>query len=420
MADSTLFPKNIAQMPLAERMRPQNFEEFFGQDDIAGKGKPLRNAIEKDALQSVILWGPPGSGKTTLARMIANKTGGVFVHFSAASMGVPELKVLVREAEDRSRLHKKRTILFVDEIHRFNKTQQSAFLPSVEDGTIILVGATTENPSFEIISPLLSRSLVLVLESLTDEALEKILIRALKDKTQGLGKEKVSIDKKSAERMIGFADGDARVLLNTLEFAVQNTPKNMEGKIIIDEKRLQEILQKKAIRYDKKGEDHYNIISAFIKSMRDSDPDGALYWLARMIEAGEDARFIARRMIIFASEDIGNAAPTALVVANAVANAVEYVGLPEAAINLAHGVTYLASAKKSNASYKGFLEATADVKEHGALPVPLHLRNAVTNLMKDLGYHKGYKYAHDYKNSKVEQEHLPEKLKGKKYYLPPK
>jgi len=220
--------------------------------------------------------------------------------------------------------------------------------------------------------------------------------------------------------MIGFADGDARVLLNTLEFAVQNTPKNREGKIIIDEKRLQEILQKKAIRYDKKGEDHYNIISAFIKSMRDSDPDGALYWLARMIEAGEDARFIARRMIIFASEDIGNAAPTALVVANAVANAVEYVGLPEAAINLAHGVTYLASAKKSNASYKGFLEATADVKEHGALPVPLHLRNAVTNLMKDLGYHKGYKYAHDYKNSKVEQEHLPEKLKGKKYYLPPK
>jgi len=406
-------------MPLAERMRPKDFDEFFGQDGIVGKGRPLRNATEQDSLQSIILWGPPGTGKTTLARIIAEKTGSIFIHFSAATMGVPELKQIVKEAEDRRRFNKKRTILFVDEIHRFNKTQQSAFLPSVEDGTIILIGATTENPSFEVISPLLSRSLVLVLKSLDDGSLEKILEQALKNKELGFGKYKITFDKKAKEVMIGFADGDARVLLNTLEFAVQNTPK-IKGEIRLDSKKIHEILQKKAIRYDKNGEEHYNVISAFIKSMRDSDPDGALYWLSRMIEAGEDARFIARRMVIFASEDIGNAMPTALVVANAVAHAVEFVGLPEAAINLAHGVTYLASAKKSNASYKGLLAATADVKKHGALPVPLHLRNAVTNLMKDLNYGKGYTYAHDYKNTKIEQQHLPDALNGKKYYEPPK
>jgi len=405
-------------MPLAERMRPRDFDEFYGQDEVVGKGKPLRNAVEKDVLQSIILWGPPGTGKTTLARIIAEKTGGVFIHFSAATMGVPELKQIVKEAEERRRFNKKRTILFVDEIHRFNKTQQSAFLPSLEDGTVVLVGATTENPSFEIIAPLLSRSLVLVLQSLDDKALGNILDGALKNGERGFGREKIAIDEKAREVMIGFADGDARVLLNTLEFAVHNTAKT-KGTIRLDAKNIQDILQKKAIRYDKNGEEHYNVISAFIKSMRDSDPDGALYWLSRMIEAGENARFIARRMVIFASEDIGVAQPTALVVANAVAHAVEYVGMPEAAINLTHGVVHLATAKKSNASYKGLLAAMEDVKEHGALPVPLHLRNAVTKLTKDLGYHKGYKYAHDYKNSKVSQEHLPEKLKGRKYYEPP-
>ena len=405
-------------MPLAERMRPRDFDEFYGQDEVVGKGKPLRNAVEKDVLQSIILWGPPGTGKTTLARIIAEKTGGVFIHFSAATMGVPELKQIVKEAEERRRFNKKRTILFVDEIHRFNKTQQSAFLPSLEDGTVVLVGATTENPSFEIIAPLLSRSLVLVLRSLNDKALGNILDGALKNGERGFGREKIAIDEKAREVMIGFADGDARVLLNTLEFAVHNTAKT-KGTIRLDAKNIQDILQKKAIRYDKNGEEHYNVISAFIKSMRDSDPDGALYWLSRMIEAGENARFIARRMVIFASEDIGVAQPTALVVANAVAHAVEYVGMPEAAINLTHGVVHLATAKKSNASYKGLLAAMEDVKEHGALPVPLHLRNAVTKLTKDLGYHKGYKYAHDYKNSKVSQEHLPEKLKGRKYYEPP-
>ena len=405
-------------MPLAERMRPRDFDEFYGQDEVVGKGKPLRNAVEKDVLQSIILWGPPGTGKTTLARIIAEKTGGVFIHFSAATMGVPELKQIVKEAEERRRFNKKRTILFVDEIHRFNKTQQSAFLPSLEDGTVVLVGATTENPSFEIIAPLLSRSLVLVLQSLDDKALGNILDGALKNGERGFGREKIAIDEKAREVMIGFADGDARVLLNTLEFAVHNTAKT-KGTIRLDAKNIQDILQKKAIRYDKNGEEHYNVISAFIKSMRDSDPDGTLYWLSRMIEAGENARFIARRMVIFASEDIGVAQPTALVVANAVAHAVEYVGMPEAAINLTHGVVHLATAKKSNASYKGLLAAMEDVKEHGALPVPLHLRNAVTKLTKDLGYHKGYKYAHDYKNSKVSQEHLPEKLKGRKYYEPP-
>ncbi|OGZ96555.1 MAG: AAA family ATPase [Candidatus Sungbacteria bacterium RIFCSPLOWO2_02_FULL_51_17] len=418
MREATLFPKDTTHMPLAERMRPRDFDEFYGQDEVVGKGKPLRNAVEKDVLQSIILWGPPGTGKTTLARIIAEKTGGVFIHFSAATMGVPELKQIVKEAEERRRFNKKRTILFVDEIHRFNKTQQSAFLPSLEDGTVVLVGATTENPSFEIIAPLLSRSLVLVLQSLDDKALGNILDGALKNGERGFGREKIAIDEKAREVMIGFADGDARVLLNTLEFAVHNTAKT-KGTIRLDAKNIQDILQKKAIRYDKNGEEHYNVISAFIKSMRDSDPDGALYWLSRMIEAGENARFIARRMVIFASEDIGVAQPTALVVANAVAHAVEYVGMPEAAINLTHGVVHLATAKKSNASYKGLLAAMEDVKEHGALPVPLHLRNAVTKLTKDLGYHKGYKYAHDYKNSKVSQEHLPEKLKGRKYYEPP-
>lgn len=403
---------NIAE-PLAERMRPRGFSDFYGQEEIVGHSKPLRRAIENDELRSVILWGPPGTGKTTLAHIIAEHTEAFFQPFSAATSGVPELRKIIDGAKTRLKFEKRKTILFVDEIHRFNKGQQDAFLPFVENGTIILVGATTENPSFEINSPLLSRSLVLVLKPLDDEAVEKIITRALKDAKRGLGKYSLALEKEALETLIGFADGDARVALNALEFIAVSAKEKK-----ITKSRVLEALQKKAIRYDKKGEEHYNVISAFIKSMRDSDPDGALYWLARMIEGGEDPRFIARRMIIFASEDIGNALPTALVVAVAVAQAVEHVGLPEAQINLAHGATYLASAPKSNASYAGLLEALEDAKEFGALPVPLHLRNAVTKLMRDLGYHKGYKYAHDFKNAKVDQEHLPERLKGRKYYQP--
>ena len=411
--------------PLAERMRPKVFSDFFGQEEIVGKGKPLRVAIEKGELQSVILWGPPGSGKTTLARIVAEKSDSFFETFSAATSGIPELRKKIEEAKSRFKNYGQRTILFIDEIHHFNKSQQVAFLPHVEDGTIILIGATTENPSFELVSPLLSRSIVLVLKPLSFKDIKTIVKKALEDKIHGYGEKGISLTEDALEKIAVFADGDARVSLNTLEFAVMNIEKKRSGKTIIDGKKIEEILQKKTIRYDKAGEEHYNIISAFIKSMRDSDPDGALYWLARMLEGGETPRFIARRMLIFASEDIGNALPTALVVASSVANAVEHVGMPEAAINLAQGATYLASAPKDNASYKGLMEASEDAKKYGALPVPLHLRNAVTNLMKEMGYAKGYKYAHDFpagggKNTKILQEHMPEKLKGKKYYRPKK
>jgi len=411
-----LFEKNTEGLePLAERMRPRGFSDFYGQENVIGKGKPLRLAIENDTISSVILWGPPGTGKTTLARIVAEKTKAFFQPFSAATSGVPELRKIIEEAKKRLKFEKRKTILFVDEIHRFNKAQQDSFLPYVENGTIILIGATTENPSFELNSPLLSRSLVVVLEPLKDDALANIIERALTDTVVGLGKKKARLDDEAKSALIGFADGDARVALNALEFIVSSATEKK-----LTKKHIEEALQKKAIRYDKNAEEHYNVISAFIKSMRDSDPDGALYWLARMVEGGEGPRFIARRMIIFASEDIGMALPTALVVAVAVAQAVEHVGMPEAQINLAHGAVYLASAPKSNASYKGLLGALADTKEFGALPVPLHLRNAVTKLMRDLGYHKGYKYVHDYKDSKVIQQHLPDKLKDKKYYEPPK
>lgn len=402
-----------SQAPLAERMRPQDFEDFYGQEELVGPNSPLRRAIETDNLSSLIFWGPPGSGKTTLARIIARKTKAYFVKFSAATSGINEVRIAIKEAKERRKFHKKRTILFIDEIHRFNKAQQDAFLPHAEDGTIILIGATTENPSFEVISPLLSRSAVYVLKPLNREAMRKILLRTLTNKEKGFGEKGIKISEKALERLINFADGDARAGLNGLEFVANFLISHK--KYTIKENEVSEILKDHALRYDKKGEEHYNVISAFIKSMRDSSCDGALYWLARMIESGENPRFIARRMVVFASEDIGNVDPNALRVAISVAQAVEYVGLPEAQINLAQGVTYLASAPKSNASYAALLRAKEDAKK-GSFGVPLHLRNAVTNLMKDIGYGKDYKYAHDFPDAKTNQTHFPKEIGEKKYY----
>lgn len=404
--------------PLAERMRPCEFADFVGQEEITAPDRPLRRAIETDRLSSVIFWGPPGSGKTTLAHLIARYTKAQFVPFSAVTSGVPELRTIIKAAEQRQAINGQRTILFVDEIHRFNKAQQDAFLPHVERGTVILVGATTENPSFEVISPLLSRSLVVVLKPLSDEALGHILDRALSDAAIGLGKWNARLSPEARQRLIAFGNGDARALLTALEFVVTQAPVNADGVRAIDGIAVDAALARKSLRYDKSGEEHYNVISAYIKSLRDSDPNGALYWLARMLEAGEDPKFIARRMVIFASEDIGNADPSGLLVANAVAQAVQFVGLPEGQINLAHGTTYLATRPKDNASYVGLLEAIKDVKTHGNLGVPLHLRNAVTSMMRDMDYGKGYRYVHDDPQASKEQEHLPETLKGRKYYRP--
>ena len=406
--------------PLAERMRPRTFDEFLGQDEITAPGRPLRRAIETDSLTSLVLWGPPGSGKTTLARIIAEHTKAEFIPFSAVTSGIPELRRIIQAAEQRRVVRGQRTILFVDEIHRFNRAQQDAFLRHVERGTIILLGATTENPSFEVIAPLLSRSLVVVLKSLPDEAVGRILDRALADQEHGLGRWKAELSPEARRRIIAFGNGDARAALTVLEFVVTQTPPAPDKRVHIDEQALEAALLKKSLRYDKAGEEHYNLISAYIKSMRDSDPDGALYWLARMLEGGEDPRFIARRMVIFASEDIGNADPMALVVATAVFHAVEFVGLPEAQINLAHGTTYLASRPKDNASYVGLQEALQDARTSGNLDVPLHLRNAVTSLMRDFGYGKGYRYVHDDSGARTEQSHLPEPLRGKHYYRPKK
>lgn len=404
--------------PLADRMRPRDLSDFEGQDDMLAPGRPLRRAIESDTLSSLILWGPPGSGKTTLAHIIARRTGAHFVFFSAVTSGIAELRQVIKAAEQRRALHQQRTILFVDEIHRFNKAQQDAFLPFVEQGVIILLGATTENPSFEVIAPLLSRSMVVRFNSIADDAMGRIIDRALQDQDAGLGRSNVALSEGARRRLIGFGNGDARLVLTALEFVVIQTTLGPDGSVRIDEAVLDAAMMKKLLRYNKGGEEHYNLISAFIKSLRDSDPNGALYWLARMLEGGEDPKFIARRMVIFASEDIGNADPMALIVANAVFQAVERVGLPEAQINLAHGTTYLATRPKDNASYIALLEALQDARKYGNLDVPLHLRNAVTSLMRDLGYGRGYRYAHEDPSATVEQKHLPEKLEGKIYYRP--
>jgi putative ATPase len=412
---SPLQTKHPAQ-PLAERMRPKSLGEFVGQEHLLGPGKLLREMAAAGELHSLILWGPPGSGKTTLAQILANSAGAACIHFSAVSSGVKDLKKIIQEAEALQRLGKS-TVLFVDEIHHFNKSQQDNFLPHVERGTLVLIGATTENPSFEVISPLLSRCQVLVLNPLSPEDIGKIVDRALRDVQRGLGAFKLEMNPTARAFLIEQSQGDSRIALNALETAATLARKKSDRRTI-ELEHLEEALQKRPLQYDKAGEEHYNVISAFIKSMRGSDPDAALYWLMRMIEAGEDPLFIARRMVIFASEDIGNADPQALQVAVAAKDAVHFVGLPEGRIPLAQAVTYLASAPKSNASYKAMLAAAKDVAEKGALPVPLHLRNAPTPLMEKLGYGKDYKYAHDFPDHFVGQEHLPEELAGRKYYAP--
>ena len=401
--DKDLEKKIRRDAPLADRMRPQEFSHFFGQDNVVGEDSPLRKAIQSDSITSLILWGPPGSGKTTLARIIAQKTQARFISISAVNSGVKDIRNAVEEARGSRKFNDRRTILFIDEIHRFNKAQQDSLLPVVESGIITLIGATTENPSFEVVSPLLSRSAVYVLKPLNEKAMQNILLRALKDEEWGLGKMKLRITDKALERLVNFADGDARAGLNGLEFVVKNVPEDRIGV-----KEVESALKEHALRYDKKGEEHYNIISAFIKCMRDSDPDAALYWLARMVESGENPRFIARRMVVFASEDVGNADPNALRVAVSIAQAVEHVGFPEAQINMAQGVTYLATAPKSRASYAALMMAKEDAKK-GSYGVPLHLRNAVTNLMKDVGYGK--------KKGK-DETHFPKELGEKRYYTP--
>lgn len=399
--------------PLAERMRPRNWDEYIGQSHIIGPGTTLRKAIEQDKIPSMILWGPPGTGKTSLARLIAEMTKSVFVQFSAVSGGVKQVREIVSVAEERIKLGDRRTILFVDEVHRFSKSQQDAFLPHVENGTIILIGATTENPSFEVNSALLSRSQVFVLEPLSESDIFALIKAALKDKERGLGKHTISLGKKEMVALAQFSNGDARTALNIIEFIVHSKTdldKNDKKKITVTKKDIQNALQKKALLYDRQGDEHYNTISAFIKSMRAGATDAAVYYLARMVEAGEDPKFIARRMVIFASEDIGMAQPTALVVANEVFKACETIGYPECAINLAHGVVYLASAKKDRRAYDALRAAQRDVQKYGNLPIPKSILNAPTKMMKDMGYGKGYESYPDDKSRL-----LPQKLRKKTY-----
>lgn len=409
--------------PLAERMRPQSLDEFAGQQEAVGPGSLLRQAIAGDRIFSVILWGPPGCGKTTLARIIARQSRSHFVHFSAVLSGVKDIRAVIAEAREQVTVHHRRTVLFVDEIHRFNKSQQDAFLHHVESGLLTLIGATTENPSFEIISPLLSRCRVITLKPLAPEHLRAILQRALDDAERGLAVHGLTLDEKAADHLIRISDGDARTALNNLEMAAfltlarKGPPK--DGTLRpIELRDIEEVVQQKALQYDKAGEEHYNLISALHKSLRGSDPDAALYWLARMLMAGEDPLYIARRMVRFASEDVGLADPYALGMAMAAMEAYRFIGRPEGELALAQVAVYLATTTKSNSIYEAYGRVQETIRSTGTLPVPLHIRNAPTRLMKELGYGRGYKYAHDYADAFTSQQYLPEKLQGTRFFDP--
>jgi putative ATPase len=415
-APSPRHDRAAADAPLAERMRPVSLAEFVGQGHLVGDQRLLRDMIEGRRLHSLILWGPPGSGKTSLARLIARTTDAHFIAFSAVLSGVKELRAVVEEARRIRQRDARRAILFVDEIHRFNKAQQDAFLPHVEDGTVVLIGATTENPSFEIIAPLLSRTSVLVLHPLAADDLRTIVARACADVERGLGARQLRLDRDALDALVALAYGDARAALNILETAADLV--GLRQRTAITAADVEEAAQRRALRYDKTGDEHYDIASAFIKSLRGSDPDAALYWMLRMLEAGEDPLFVGRRMVIFAAEDVGLADPGALPLAVAAKEAVEFVGLPEGRIPLAEAAVYLAAAPKSNRAYAAMLAAADDVREHGPLPVPLHLRNAPTRLMRELGYGEGYEYAHGRPGQAVSHEHRPPELCGRRYYEP--
>ena len=417
--EGTQSTRSSSGEPLASRMRPRNLREYVGQEHLLGPGRLLRRAIEQDAVRSCILWGPPGTGKTTLARIIAAESRAHFAPLSAVSAGVADLRRVVAEAQQRHATGEARTLLFVDEIHRFNKAQQDAILPYVEDGTVIFIGATTENPSFEVNAPLLSRARVFVLHALTDEDIAAIIGHALGDPTRGLGGHGIVLTDAGRETLVNLANGDARFALNTLEIAAvaAEASDEAEGRIITDE-TVMEAAQRRAAVYDQGGDAHYDTISALHKSLRDSDPDATLYWMGRMLESGEDPLFVARRLVRAASEDVGLADPQALVVAMAAQQAVHFIGMPEGALALAEAAVYLAIAPKSNALYRAYKAVQTDVTETRNDPVPLHLRNAPTRLMKNIGYGKGYQYAHDAADAVVAQEHLPENLRGHRYYEP--
>jgi putative ATPase len=406
-----------ALQPLAERMRPRTLDEFIGQEKLLGPGKPLRRQIESDNIGSMLFWGPPGCGKTTLARLIARLTKSDFVSFSAVLSGIREIKEVMAASELKSKSGN-RTIVFVDEVHRFNKAQQDAFLPYVEAGHIIFIGATTENPSFEVISPLLSRTKVYVLEALSTPQIAELLHRALADKEHGLGQQDIATSEQVLFRMASFANGDARAAYNTLELCVRSAKAGPDGALQIISELLEDVLQRKLLRYDKSGEEHFNLISALHKSVRNSDPDGALYWLARMLESGEDPLYLARRMVRMASEDIGLAEPGALAITLAAKDAFDFLGAPEGHLALAQAAVYLSLAPKSNALYTAYGDVQEDVQQTEADPVPLHLRNAPTGLMKNLGYGKDYQYAHSHQEKVTNMQCLPDNLVGRSWYKP--